>query len=648
MASANDDDDPFGMFDDDNNNDEDEDKEELQKSDVSARDLARALIEMANQKKVDGNSTRNVRSVPSELAPHPRDIEQEVLGVKVDPSSFPELVLPWRKPFFMHPKLKLVSSLPGVGGGRGWIATDTIAPGTLILVERPILLWPSEKDQENRHPDMITEEEEEEEEGDDGNQVETSYDNNDNELDFTPILERIIQHHDANTIVHELEYFHPTKNEVDRLILDGGEGGIKMTLSSSRPTTSETDTDISNFVQIVDMMQLLDEKYKKNNNHRRRLHDLIEMSKEAGVKNADQTNLTRTDCLRLILALRYNGLESGIYTHTAMINHADPPPPNCVKFLPNQSETVQTNQQTGPDQNDVTIFSEVRATRRIRSGECLTISYLPKLWSHASRRKYLWAQHRFDIGDGSNLPPFLHSMELVDGRLPVSSTTGLEENVQEETSTTKQLETAIDELRSVYSECDLEQRSLQQTEGMTEESLKDVLDAHAGQIQELEQAAWECCRQAKDQLRNSNHILLIPCFELHVDCAHLVLVFDAQSPISANFGKRLTFTQRMMLLSRMVTSLIKLLDLQETFYGEDHFELARANLDLAQAIEELLSKSPKSLFELKIGKGGATMISMSAWAAREHQARQEYMRIKGLYSKNDASTYATLSGAANA
>jgi hypothetical protein len=57
------------------------------------------------------------------------------------------------------------------------------------------------------------------------------------------------------------------------------------------------------------------------------------------------------DVLRCILALRYNGLQSGIFCYAAMLNHSDKP--NSVKFslLPSSSGLRQTG-----------VASEVRTT----------------------------------------------------------------------------------------------------------------------------------------------------------------------------------------------------------------------------------------------------------------------------------------------
>jgi hypothetical protein len=135
-------------------------------------------------------------------------------------------------------------------------------------------------------------------------------------------------------------------------------------------------------------------------------------------------------------------------------------------------------------------------------------------------------------------------------------------------------------------------------------------------IKGLEQATLELCRQAEEQLKNKMHLLLIPCFELHLDCCELVQQI-----------KSLSGVQRSLLLSRVVESAERLVVLQGLFHGPDHFALARTHLDLAQAIEELLSRSPKQLLQLQLER----LDTIPAWSLLADKARKEHNRIKALY-----------------
>jgi hypothetical protein len=83
--------------------------------------------------------------------------------------------------------------------------------------------------------------------------------------------------------------------------------------------------------------------------------------------------------LRLVCAFHFNGFATGIYVHLAMINHSCAP--NCVKW----------------GARDGIAHSEVRATRRIRKGEEITISYLvPAMRSREARHRALRGQFQFD------------------------------------------------------------------------------------------------------------------------------------------------------------------------------------------------------------------------------------------------------------
>jgi SET domain-containing protein len=95
------------------------------------------------------------------------------------------------------------------------------------------------------------------------------------------------------------------------------------------------------------------------------------LAKECGTINPDSSSLKTMEINRLLLTLRYNGFESGLYLHFSMFNHDEDP--NCIKHRPEEE-----SEQKVPYN-----FSEARATRFVKKGEALTLHY----------------QHRFDIGD---------------------------------------------------------------------------------------------------------------------------------------------------------------------------------------------------------------------------------------------------------
>jgi len=362
---------------------------------------------------------------------------------------------------------------------------------------------------------------------------------------------QILESVQSEDILNTLEHFYPTKASVD---------------GKDRRNNNDPE-------QVSNMLESL----KSDDSLRFHLEHMLEIVQSRNITNSDGSALTSSDCFRLILALQYNGLQSGLYPHGAMLNHSDQP--NCVKFFPSQDRR----------------YSEVRTTRMVTIGEPLTISYVPQILSHASRRHYLWNQHRFDIG--ADVKPSLRQMELIHSRLPQSSIERPDENC-----ITCRIEKAVSELRDLLEEFNAANAS-------------DM--SQADPIKALEQTSMELCQQAADELQNDCHILRIPCLELHLDSADL-----AQRRIPT-----LSSSQRLLLLSRMTVTAIELLKLKGLLLGEDHFDLARHNLDLATAIEEILSRSPKHLIQL--GMNGYE--NAAAWNSLANQARREYNRIKSLY-----------------
>jgi len=96
-----------------------------------------------------------------------------------------------------------------------------------------------------------------------------------------------------------------------------------------------------------------------------------EIGKQSGLDNHDVF-------FRLVCALHFNGFATGVYLHLAMINHSCAP--NCVKW----------------GARDGIAHSEVRATRFIKAGEEITVSYLvPAMRSKDARHRALNGQFQF-------------------------------------------------------------------------------------------------------------------------------------------------------------------------------------------------------------------------------------------------------------
>jgi hypothetical protein len=151
-------------------------------------------------------------------------------------------------------------------------------------------------------------------------------------------------------------------------------------------------------IQIEVMMSSLE----KDASYLEQQQSLVLLAKECGIINPDGSSLTTMDINRLLLTLRYNGFESGLYLHFNMFNHDEDP--NCIKYRPEEE-----SEQKVPYN-----FSEARATQFVKKGEALTLHYL-------------WDQHCFDIGDEDVFLKYVHSprniyeSELVGGKFPAST-----------------------------------------------------------------------------------------------------------------------------------------------------------------------------------------------------------------------------------
>jgi len=314
----------------------------------------------------------------------------------------------------------------------------------------------------------------------------------------------------------------------------------------------------------------------QNQEKAQELVDLVKLAEKLGVRSRDGTSLTCTDIIRLLLVLRYNGLESGVYRHVAMLNHDDHP--NCAKFLPTGGKA----------------FSEVRTTRLVQKGESLNISYISRTVSHATRRKMLWEQHRFDIGV-KHIKGDRYKMELIGKSLPPSPLYGGSEE-----TLTDRIERTTEDLEKMQAEIEV-----------TPESPESQETAKA-----LEQTLLELYKASVEQLQNASHILLVPILKLHIEICAIVLKDGS-----------LTNSNQLGVLARQTMSGYDLLPLQKALVGADHFDIARTSLDLAECIAQLLSRSPKSLYDLKL----PSMSNFAAWSKFEHEVRKEHNRVKALY-----------------
>ena len=520
------DDDPFGAFGDDS-----DDEGDVVAISEAAK-IAASLRDQVNQKLSQAGN--GVSSDEGKIGQKEESQQTELAG-DVDLSHLQPLeIASWDPPAY-HGPMQLVQAL-SVGGGRGYVASHRLEPGTLLLLEEPIMTWPASQ--------------------------------LGGKLDLNSV-QNILEHPNGGKIIHDMEDFHPTKQDVDR---------------GSPEENTTTNSDAAYQEQITKMFQLIssEELFEEA------VVALVELAESKSLTNRkDGTSLSKTDILRLLVALRYNGLESGVYKHVAMLNHACRP--NCVKFLPTSDQQK---------------YSEVRTTRVVQAGESLTISYMPRIVSHASRRKHLWDQHRFDIG-ADYLKGDVLKMEQVHNALPTSAVMKWDEE-----SITHRIELATEEMENLHHE--------------TASAIADgdISDQTWETTKAMEMSSLELYTRALEELQNNRHILLIPILSLHLETCQLV----QRAP-------GLSKTTQLGIVCRLIVTARELLSLQESFLGTDHFDLARTNNDLAQAVAEVLSRSPQHLIKLDL----PSLKTFNDWSRFQHTCQKEYERIKALYPEDATS-----------
>lgn len=325
------------------------------------------------------------------------------------------------------------------------------------------------------------------------------------------------------------------------------------------------------------------------------------------------------DINRLLLTLRYNGFDSGLYIHFAIFNHNEDP--NCIKFRPGDKSST---------------YSEARTTRRVRKGEALTLHYLenPREVSHGTRRKILWDQHRFDIGDEDEYKRFLDAnaektghvfndnergngifeSELVRGKFPPSARDGSGDSGDD--LPTANIEKSLDDLEDMLVELQAI-FGAQAAVANTESANEGCFDRAAA----LELTVGELIYASRSTLGNDQHILLSRCRRLHLDTVELLLSHCASS---------LTEKQSVELMVRFISSVEPLLKSQRRRLGNDHPDVARTFHDLSMAMQSLLCHSPKRLLSLKLDG----MRTLDECSKMENRCRVEKKRIEGMYPKD--------------
>jgi hypothetical protein len=530
----------------------DSDSSDSEDDNVAAgREVAARLMQQYNTQSSQEKGSKSENSNTTSLSFQPSFDDQKQRTA----------LLPWpnNPPLYLGPAI--VEKLP-LGGGRGYTAQHDLPPGTCILIEEPFVKGWSEQQMGKR-------------------------------LGLESI-QHLFERDNAQSIVQCMEELHPTKVKVDS-VYQGNADEI-----------SPLDK-----IQILDMISSAD----SDASHYEEVQSLINYAKDKGINNSDGTNLNSRDINRLLLTMRYNGFDSGLYLHFSIFNHDEDP--NCIKFRPSTDGTHQRH------------YSEARTTRFVKKGEALTLHYLenPREVSHATRRKILYDQHRFDIGDNEAFKKFLrltddtdlrkkavYESELVHGSFPESNRTGSKEDSGGDPPASCNIENSLDDLEDMVVE-------LQAVFLSKPDEGKSMSSTSFERAAALELTVWELITAAKASLGNNNHILLSRCRRLHLDSIEILL--EHCSAILDNKAS----TE---LMARFLPSARELLESQKLRLGNDHTDVARTSNDISMAIQALLSHSPKRLLSLQLDD----MHSLDQCSRFEHSCRKEKERIERLFPKD--------------
>jgi hypothetical protein len=238
--------------------------------------------------------------------------------------------------------------------------------------------------------------------------------------------------------------------------------------------------------------------------------------------------------------------------------------------------------------------------------------------SHATRRKIIWDQHRFDIGNEDvflkyvDSPRNIYDSELVGGRFPASTTEEIAND--KETPATVNIEKSLDDLEDMF---------LETQQAFKSKVTGDDKSSYFDRAAALELTLGELIIASTSALGNDKHILLARCRRMHLDVIELLL---------SNCSEILTNKQSMEMMTRFLQSVQPLLEQQRRRCGDDHPDVARTYHDFAMGIQSLLSHSPKRLLALKL----PDMLTIEQCSKMEHLCRSEKSRIECLYPRDVA------------
>jgi len=576
-------------------------------------------------------------------------------------------------------------------GGRGYFAiADRIPPGTLLLVEKPLMTWPEEQIGKP--------------------------------LSLVSVL-HALQQPNAHDIIQAFAVLHPTKVYLEELLLQHIHH--KTTAATPPPTTTKTDDTMDQ--RIVQLYQSYYKQYAKSNILRRiqQLGTQIIIQHERRNNEQEQTQrqdrFTGTDAIRMLLVLRLNAFQTGAYLYMSMFNHSCQP--NCTKFTPS-ADTFQNDHGTSStipsrhnnQYNDhhhyqtspphLSCYSQIWTTQWITKGQELTLFYLhPRELAHATRRLRFWEQHLLDIDTedittSSSTTTSMHNnlMEMVHGSIPssilppVSTMLAHEQKQRKDNYMTKKtntngscivtstIEETLADWEVQYLQIDNEINSLP---SLTTKN--DELHLYQSALKELEKSAMEFCHKAGIQLHNPYHILMIRCYRLHTDCAILYLNHilrplllqqhsateatavgttslvpeiseethnsTAKHYIPRPISSKVTEREVSNVGCRCILNLYNLLYLQVQLLGEHHCDIGRTYYDLWNEIGHVLSSrgnitklnqliaeidtypTSTNSTERRTTKitNPKVIRTFTQWSKEEDRCRREYERIRKLY-----------------
>lgn len=488
--------------------------------------------------------------------------------------------LPWPDvpPLYLGP-MKFTDTLKEEGGGRGYIALEDLPPGTLVLVEDPLVVGWSDR-QLGRRLELES-------------------------------IRYILEQKDANRIVKCIEKLHPQRERVNDVLLCGDATHLPTKTKKSKECSKSSLDE----VQILNMIS----KLKQDKQNVTVAQSLVKYASELSILNSDKSIITENDIYRMLLTMQYNGFDSGLYLYFSIFNHSEDP--NCIKFRPADNLV---------DDGTKSRYSEARTTQFVRKGDALTLHYIenPREVSHVTRRRILWEQHRFDIGDKNEYGKFLDAntiktghlfndndrgryifeSELIHGKFPPSTRVKKDlvddaTNVPDDVPTTSNIERSLDELEYILAK------------------LQSLSASSFDQLAALELTIVELILASKSTLGNDCHILLSRCYRLHLDVVEVLI---------SHCSTKLTNKQLAELIARSLPSIVSLLHSRRRRLGNDHPEVARTYHDQAMGIRSLLTNSSRLLLSLKLD----CMLTIDDCSRMEHHCRSERDRIDRLYPRD--------------